>query len=320
MKFVEKSSAKEVSISPLIGSWVFEFLPEGLKFSAISVCRVKGKRGNAVFVVGISEYFVFGKDASELWRSPIIETAFESFGVDSIRLTIGEKDIEIGLGLPFRKKVFLHIESAKEFASDPSRVKEEHEREYVPSKTKKEISEERQKLDEEKYGKIVATAVLGNFRSVSLHSKGYVSGVGSQPEKLIAISGEANVVKKSALGRGLGAAISLPLSGFTVSNLDSHVLRGDIYITIVTNVKTHSIHIDMAKQIAGTNPVGEMQKLITTGEALLGQADSAQSRSTPSVKLSDDLAIQLSKLNELYKTGALTENEFSAAKARLLGS
>jgi hypothetical protein len=314
MKFVMKPSAKEVAfISPV----TLESLPDDLKFSGISVSRVKGTKGSSVLVVGISDLFVFGKNAVELWRSPLVDSFVESIGFDSIRISHAEKTIELGLGV-VRKKVFLHIANAAEFAKDPSMVQAEYEREFVPSKSKKELKEERNQQEEEQYGKVITTATLSNFRSVSLHSKGYVSGVGPRPEKLIAISGEANVVKKSALGRGLGAVVSLPLSGFTVSNLDSHNLRGDVYITIVTNVKTHSIHVDLAKQIAGTNPVGEMQKLVTAGEALIKQLGATVSNPTINTKVTDDLASQLSKLNHLYQSGALSEGEFSAAKSKLL--
>ena len=125
------------------------------------------------------------------------------------------------------------------------------------------IAAEEEKRAQDEYGQIVVTANFGMFKKVSLHSNGYVSGLGSKPEKLIAISGEANVAKKTGLGRVVGAVAS---GG---DNLFLSNLRGDVYVTIVTDVKTHSIHIDMKNQTSARNPVEEMHKLVATGEALL---------------------------------------------------
>lgn len=115
------------------------------------------------------------------------------------------------------------------------------------------------------YGDIVVTAKFGMLKKVSLHSKGFISGMGSRPEKLLAISGQADISKKSGLGRAVGAVAS---AGW---NLGLNNKRGDIYITIVTDVKTHTIHIDMKNQNFSQNPVEEMQKLITTAELLIKQ-------------------------------------------------
>jgi Short C-terminal domain len=46
----------------------------------------------------------------------------------------------------------------------------------------------------------------------------------------------------------------------------------------------------------------------------------AQERLASAPKYSDDVASHLAKLAELHKTGALTSDEFAAAKARILGT
>lgn len=185
---------------------------------------------------------------------------------------------------------------------------------------KKMSAPKKQNYLDDVFGEVILTAKFGLLKKVSLHSKGYISGLGPKPEKLLAISGDANVTKKSGLGRGLGAMVTLPLSGFTMSNLDGSNMRGDVYITIVTEIKTHTIHIDMQNQMSGQNPVGEMQKLVTTGEALIKRLSSSPEVSAPVQQPSADLASQLSNLNQLFQQGALSEAEFNAAKARILGT
>lgn len=180
-----------------------------------------------------------------------------------------------------------------------------------PTKAKSDLAPERTQRSDDRYGEIVVTAKFGGMKKVSLHSKGYVSGICNPPEKLIAITGSADVAKKSGLGRGLGIVATAGLSTFG-SNM-----RGDVYVTIVTNVKTHTIHVDMKHQPSGQNPVGEMQKLLATGEALLAQNTATVA---PAPTPSTDLATQLSNLSDLHKSGVLSDAEFNAAKAKILGT
>jgi len=188
------------------------------------------------------------------------------------------------------------------------------------NKAKKDAAPAKQQFRDDTFGEIIVTANFGMFKKVSLHSKGYVSGLGAQPEKLIAISGDANVTKKSGLGRGIGAVITAPLTGMAFSNLDGSNMRGDVYLTIVTDVKTHTIHIDMKNQMKSANPVGEMQKLVTTGEALIKQSQSAPQVDAIAPQSGPDLASQLSSLNDLFQSGVLSEDEFNSAKAKILGT
>jgi hypothetical protein len=173
----------------------------------------------------------------------------------------------------------------------------------------------------DKYGRVVVTANFGFDKKISLFSNCYVYGDGFPlPQKLIAISGDANVTKKSGLGRGIGAVVTAPLTGMLVSSLDGSNMRGDVYLTIVTDVKTHTIHIDMKNQMKSANPVGEMQKLVTTGEALIKQNQIAPQVEASTQQSAPDLASQLSSLNDLFQSGVLSESEFNSAKAKILGA
>ena len=59
--------------------------------------------------------------------------------------------------------------------------------------------------------------------------------------------------------------------------------------------------------------------LVATGKSLAQRAASNNSASIPTAPAAKDLATQLLELDGLHKSGVLTDEEFSAAKSRLLG-
>lgn len=149
------------------------------------------------------------------------------------------------------------------------------------------------------------------FSTVTLYSKGYVrvkGGFGlikSAPQKLIAIDYSADITKKTGLGRASAAVLTGGL------NLLSSNKRGDAYLTIVTDVQTHSLRSEGPTAMELSNG----QALASTGRALIGASDSGVTIPTDD----SDIADQLQKLTKLHKAGALTDEEFAAAKARILG-
>lgn len=319
MRFVVKKYGKEVVLGPLKSAVDLSVIPDDFKFSGVNDAFVDGHKGSGLMIFGIEDLVIISSKSGEIWRSALAATMCEGSGISRVKVTCGEKEINVGIGFTTKKRLISHFLEAQKFANDPEKVQQAKDNPPDPPlPSKKEIEEQRRQIEEKKYGNVVVTANVSALRSVSLHSKGYVSGICPTPEKLLAISGEANVVRKSALGRGLGAAISLPLSGFTISNLDSNELRGDVYITIVTEVKTHSIHIDLAKQPAGVNPVGEMQKLVTAGEALLSTLQKSTPHGEPEIRRQSDLAGQLSQLNQLFESGVLSQTEFEVAKKKII--
>jgi hypothetical protein len=76
----------------------------------------------------------------------------------------------------------------------------------------------------------------------------------------------------------------------------------------------------MKNQSKSANPVGEMQKLVTTGEALIKQNQVVPQVPANTQQPALDLASQLSSLNDLFQSGVLSEEEFNAAKAKILGA
>lgn len=62
------------------------------------------------------------------------------------------------------------------------------------------------------------------------------------------------------------------------------------------------------------------QQLATQQAAMQPQADASPARAAPAAAASDDLMAQLQQLGQMKQAGLLTEEEFAAAKAKLLAS
>ncbi len=134
-------------------------------------------------------------------------------------------------------------------------------------------------------GRMVAEGVVAG-RRVKIYEKGFVQvGMFSlgDPEKLLGITAQDQSQQKTALGRTLAA---LTMSPPTNSDLKA------------------------------------MHKLEAAGRSVLdaleaqNQAQTEKPATQPGTTAS--LADQLAQLSQLHQSGALTEDEFSAAKAHLL--
>jgi large subunit ribosomal protein L7/L12 len=224
-------------------------------------------------------------------------------------------------------------------------LKAEREREKIEAKEKKlaereakvQQRSEDQKVREdqkiaqakrelESYGrKVIEEACAGKL--VRIYEKGYVrvSGVflkdGAVFEKLIAIESSADVAKKTALGRTLMFGATMGLNVLTTPNK-----RGDMYLTIATDRTTHMIHMSPPTE----RELKAMHKIATSGQGVLDSierqsssspaANSPSSATQPVRNTSQSSVIdELTKLVALRDAGALSEDEFSAMKAELLG-
>ena len=160
-------------------------------------------------------------------------------------------------------------------------------------------------------GKEISSDLLGG-KFIKFYENGYVSVSswgGGNPEKLVDVSADADVSKKTGLGRAVVGVATLGLNIGTTSNM-----RGDIYVSIVTEVTTHMIHVTPPSESA----VKAARKIEATGKGLLTRR-ALVSPSTSSVAGAQDIASQLSKLVELHAAGVLSDDEFSNAKAKIIG-
>ena len=170
------------------------------------------------------------------------------------------------------------------------------------------------------YGNVSAEGSFG-LKYITIYSKGYVrvsnffkrdsGGV----EKLLEIFGESDITKKSGPGRAVGAILT---SGANL--LMSPNQRGNIYLTITTNVKTHSLIKDLPQK----SELKAMNALVTAGKAAISAAKQASSQPQEGKKHQDSSAgaidAQLGRLADLYKQGLIDESEFKASKKKLIDS
>jgi|688.fasta_scaffold539621_2 hypothetical protein len=173
----------------------------------------------------------------------------------------------------------------------------------------------------EKFGRLVLDEICAG-KSVRVYERGYVrvSGVvlgkkSASFEKLKGVSSTSDVTKKSGLGRAVGAAATLGANLVFSPNK-----RGDMYLTITTDLNTHMIHMSPPTE----SDLKAMHKIAATCESLLNS-------STPNVEMAEPEAVvtantnstsslseEIMKLSQLRDSGLLSEDEFNAAKAKLL--
>lgn len=175
---------------------------------------------------------------------------------------------------------------------------------------------------EEQYGKRVIEEVCAG-KTVRIYDKGYVQiftlfGNSAPYEKLLGISGTADVAKKTALGRTLAAGATMGANLALSPNK-----RGDLYLSISTGQKVHMIHESPPTE----RSMKAMHKLVTAGQAVLEATAALHVTTEPSQSSQDQprqnaggssLADELAKLAALRDSGVLTEDEFQVAKSRLL--
>lgn len=179
-------------------------------------------------------------------------------------------------------------------------------------------------MSKKDYGRKVASEVFAaglKIARIAIFDQGYVQ-IGSKVHKLLGISSDAAISRKSGIGRSVAtlATLGTPFPGF---NLLSPSQRGYVSLTITTDTDTHIFQ----SEIPDNSTIKSVQKLVTAGNAVL---DAQRQRSNSAalqhqqpivVQAGDasDLGTQLKSISDLHAQGILTDEEFIAAKAKLLG-
>lgn len=168
----------------------------------------------------------------------------------------------------------------------------------------------------ERCGRMVADGVVAG-RRVKIYEKGYVQ-VGmfklGEPEKLLGITAQDTSQQKTALGRAVGATVTMGANLILSPNK-----RGSLYLIIVTDKKTHNLTLSPPTN----SDLKAMHKLEAAGRAVLATLEAQQKADLPTSPsaqqgASPSLADQLTQLTELHNSGALNDDEFAAAKSQLL--
>ena len=173
------------------------------------------------------------------------------------------------------------------------------------------------------YGRLVMSSTFA-ARTIRLYSNGYVQiGIFAKNasfEKLLGISGSANVAKKTGIGRAAGALLT---GG---ANLLTSNKRGDVYLTIITDTKTYAFD-----ETPGIDGIQRMNKLVTAGESILKGISFGNSVQPVEVQQNlngnhteqktsvDDLLRKLQQLGDLYASGVVSETEFDQLKEQIMG-
>jgi|694.fasta_scaffold117138_2 hypothetical protein len=226
---------------------------------------------------------------------------------------------------PQDKKSLIELNEIHSFVNPDAKTSKELSK--AASEEKKRLKKEEQARQEEETrkrieanlemcGRVVLSSKLHTFKSkVVLYEKGYVSIGGGYPEKLLAISGNADVTKKSGAGRAAGALLTFG------TNLDaSTTMRGNVYLTILTDVKSHVQTVALENVSGGENPVQRMKEIVAAGEFILKSLEGKSTHVVSTTGAGNDIASQLAQLASLHQSGALSDQEFELAKAKLLSS
>lgn len=155
-----------------------------------------------------------------------------------------------------------------------------------------------------------------NLKRIRIYQGGYVQIGNQSPERLLGISGQADISSKTGLGRTAGSIGFMAITLLPPINLLGPSVRGDLMLTIVTDKETHVIHT----RTPMSEDLKALRALDATGNSILGVLNSAAETTTYSrSSVSSDVSDQLIKLGELKANGIVTDEEFAAAKAKLLG-
>lgn len=150
-------------------------------------------------------------------------------------------------------------------------------------------------------------------KTIKFFTNGYVSVSmwgGGSPEKLVDLNVDTDISKKTGIGRAVVGVATFGVNIATTSNM-----RGDIYLSIVTDQRTHMIHVSPPSE----RDVKAALKIEATGNSLIKRSSQKATARKPTRAPSKDITKQLEQLVKLRDSGALTDSEFTKAKAKIIG-
>lgn len=156
-------------------------------------------------------------------------------------------------------------------------------------------------------GLVDNTTTMKIYKDGTFTTNGYWSGAGAR-DRLIAFDHDVDSMRrKSTTGRGAAALMTGGASLLASNN------RGVVYVTVTgdeSGVRTYT-----TRNPSGTT-LSSIRRLKAAADVVLAQANSTSNDAAVPV----DVATQLKQLVDLHATGALSDTEFAAAKARILGA
>lgn len=170
------------------------------------------------------------------------------------------------------------------------------------------------KVPELMSGQIDKTTTLRIYQDGTFSTAGILS-VHSTPERLVSLSYDVDSMRrKSTTGRGVAAVLT---SGFSLAAANN---RGVLYVTVtgaVTGTKTYRTKNPSNSLLSSVRSLQAAAQAATTSAAAQNDPGPHTEHSTqPGDR---DIAAQLASLAQLHTSGALSDDEFAAAKSKLLG-
>lgn len=169
-------------------------------------------------------------------------------------------------------------------------------------------------------GPLIANESFGS-KTIRFYEKGYVTVTTNlmkekQPEKLLDVLLSTEIAKKSGAGRLVAGVMTSGLNLVMSSNM-----RGDIYLSLTTNVTTHMIHVPTPSpsNLKSARKIEAVAQSLISKRATRGSVTPEDQKHAPSA-ITPTLGDQLSKLADLHQAGALSDDEFAAAKSKLIGN
>lgn len=195
---------------------------------------------------------------------------------------------------------------------------EKREKKAAEKARRKQQIESRAKEDLDRYGEKIADEMFG-MRTVRIYSQGYVRvslpllGSNARYERLQSIESSADVSKKSGLGRGAAAVVT---AGYSLMSSNK---RGDVYLTISTDVSTHVLHEDPPTAMN----LKAAKRLEAAGRSVIGRSDPETVGAAPDVSADTatsppDLRARLQELAALRNDGLISEEEHTRLRTKLL--
>lgn len=164
-------------------------------------------------------------------------------------------------------------------------------------------------------GELTYSGLFG-LKTVKFFSNGYVQVGWGFPEKLISVYTSNQSSSKTGVGRTIGQVLMFaPTAGLSALTPSR---RGDLIITIITENNTHVLQ----NSTPTTANVRALYEIEAEGNRLIALASHKEQQALQqptSTAPKSDLAKEIQSLFSLYEAGALTPEEFVAAKKKLLG-
>ena len=307
MKFVNKSAGKSVGINMRVSDKLLEAIPVSVKFSGAVLGRIKGTglsfKGieQMVLLTTPSEAIVYGTDGQEKWRKPLMGMIAENQSLDAVRFIASDGDeIKFVTGAPSRSKIIAHIVASVDFASQESPEEEVGLLAIYDGGTGYSLPT----------GTILSLREYSEGIAIDNLTDGSVIQLSISEIDDLEFSGGKSTSGGGFFGGGYGVeGFAVGLAAATVLNKLTTRSQVSTSIRILTGVGELNLVTNQATP-------EELDLSFASTRTQLRQK-AKNSSSTPSAAPSS-LAEEIAQLSSLRDAGVLSDDEFQAAKTKLL--